>query len=125
MSICTAQLRSGKELHGSAEHSSALTCISLPIKYKSVLNHVPKSWYGSPQEELLHKFSQKPSQKVGCEELTLNLLINENLFLRRFTLVHGLFSRSGLILIVNLWKVELRKKQQVLCPWFCMSSGDT
>lgn len=77
------------------------------------------------RKKLLRNFSQKPSQKVGCEELTLNLLINENLFLRRFALVHGLFLRSGLILIVNLWKVEILKRQQVLCSWFCMSSGDT
>lgn len=53
-------------------------------------------------------------RKVGGEKLRVNLLINENLFLRRFALVHSLFSRSGLILIVNLWKVDILKRQQVL-----------
>ena len=53
-------------------------------------------------------------RKVGGEKLTINLLINENLVLRRFALVHSLFSRSGLILIVNLWKLDILKKQQVL-----------
>lgn len=64
---------------------------------------------------MLCNFSQKPSEKVGREKLTVNLFINENLFLRRFALVHSLFSRSGLILIVNLWKVGILKRQQVLC----------
>lgn len=74
---------------------------------------------------MLCNFSQKPSKEVGCEELIVNLLINENLFLRRFALVHGLFSRSGLILIVNLWKMEILKRQQVLCTSLSVSSGDT
>lgn len=63
-------------------------------------------------------------RKVGGEKLTVNLLINENLVLRRFALVHSLFSRSGLILIVNLWKVDLLRIQQVPCAYLCMSSGD-
>lgn len=71
------------------------------------------------------QFLTKAKEKVGCGELTLNPLINENLFLRRFSLVHSLFSRSGLILIVNLWKAEILKRQQVLCAWLCMSSGET
>ena len=37
------------------------------------------------------------TRKVGGEKRTVNLLINENLVLRRFALVHSLFSRSGLI----------------------------
>jgi hypothetical protein len=73
-----------------------------------------QSWYGSHQGKMFHHFSQKPRKEVDCEELTANLLINENLFLRRFALVHSLFSRSGLILIVNLWKLEILKRQQVL-----------
>lgn len=64
---------------------------------------------------MLCNFSQKPSRKVVREKLTVNLFINENLFLSRFALVHSLFSRSGLILIVNLWKVGILKRQQVLC----------
>lgn len=64
---------------------------------------------------MLCNFSQKPSRKVVREKLTVNLFINENLFLSRFALVRSLFSRSGLILIVNLWKVGILKRQQVLC----------
>lgn len=63
---------------------------------------------------MLCNFSQSQVRKVGGEKLTINLLINENLVLRRFALVHSLFSRSGLILIVNLWKLDILKKQQVL-----------
>lgn len=60
-------------------------------------------------------FHESQVRKVGGEKLRVNLLINENLFLRRFALVHSLFSRSGLILIVNLWKVDILKRQQVFC----------
>lgn len=72
-----------------------------------------QSWYGSHQGKMLCNFLESQVRKVGGEKLRVNLLINENLFLRRFALVHSLFSRSGLILIVNLWKVDILKRQQV------------
>lgn len=53
-------------------------------------------------------------RKAGREKGIINLIANENLFLRQFALVHSLFSRSGLILIVNLWKVGILRRQQVL-----------